>query len=65
MKEFATGRPEVDQILVATITMKKLCENYYLKRPIFMTLDIEGYGSQALLTNDWENPICRPSIILA
>lgn len=30
-----------------------------------MNLDIEGYGSQALKTNDWTNPICRPEIILA
>lgn len=52
-------------ISVPAITMGTLCHNYYLKRPKFLTLDIEGYGSQALMTNDWKTAKCRPEIILA
>lgn len=29
-----------------------------------MNLDIEGYGTQALKSNDWTNPKCVPEIII-
>lgn len=30
-----------------------------------MNLDIEGYGSKALLSNDWTNDKCVPDVIFS
>ena len=32
---------------------------------MFLNLDVEGLGGYALKQNDWENPKCRPEMILA
>lgn len=50
----------VSEIKVPSITLKQICERYYYRKPIFMNLDIEGYGSKALLSNDWTNDKCVP-----
>lgn len=60
------GRLSVkNEVKVHSISMKTLCENYYVKRPNFLNLDIEGHGAQALLTNDWSNPKCVPEIVFS
>jgi hypothetical protein len=30
-----------------------------------MNLDVEGYGTKALMTNDWNNSLCVPDMIIA
>ena len=45
--------------------MKQLCERFYYRRPIFMNLDIEGYGPRALQYNDWKNIKCVPELIFS
>lgn len=48
---------------VPTMTMKELCHRYYLRKPNYMNLDIEGFSTFALLGNDWTDPKCMPEII--
>ena len=50
---------------IPSIGLKQLCERYYFKKPMFLNLDVEGLGGYALKQNDWENPKCRPEMILA
>ena len=45
--------------------MKQLCERYFYRRPLFLNVDIEGYGYQALNSNDWSNQLCNPDIIFS
>lgn len=45
--------------------MRDLCHKYYLKKPKFMSLDIEGYGYAPLSSNDWDNDLCVPELIIA
>ena len=47
------------------MNMTQLCERYLLKKPQFLNLDIEGYGTKALEGNDWSNPKCRPELIFS
>lgn len=64
--EFIKGsKPVLQQIKVAAMTLKQVCNRYYFRKPIFMNLDIEGYGSKALESNDWSNPLCVPDIIFS
>lgn len=42
-----------------------MCHRYYYKKPVFMNLDVEGFGGFALENNDWENEKCIPDVILA
>jgi len=55
----------VQEVKIPSISMKKLCERFFFRRPIFLNLDIEGYGSMALQSNDWNNPNCKPEIIFS
>ena len=43
--------------------MKQLCERFYERKPVFLSIDIEGYDGQALKGNDWKTEKCRPEII--
>lgn len=38
---------------VPTMSMKTLCERFYHKKPVFMTMDVEGNEGRALESNDW------------
>lgn len=35
-------------ITVPSISMQKLCESYFIKKPVFLNIDTAGYGSKAL-----------------
>lgn len=45
------------------MALSTVCERYFYKKPLFFNLDIEGYGAQALLSNDWSNPKCRFEVV--
>lgn len=45
--------------------MKLLCERFFNRKPNFLNLDIEGHGSETLMSNDWTNDKCVPEIIFA
>ena len=38
---------------ISSITMAQLCERYFIKKPAFFNLDVEGFGNQALTQNNW------------
>ena len=48
------------EIQVPSMNMSKLCHMFFLKKPKFLSLDIEGYGTKALMGNDWDSDLCRP-----
>ena len=47
------------------MSMKQICERYYVKKPNVLNIDIEGLGARALVGNDWTNPKCVPDFIIA
>ena len=47
---------------VPSISIKEICERYFYRRPIFISLDIEGNEGVGLENNDWNNPKCRPDV---
>ena len=49
----------------SSITLAQLCERYYIKKPAFLNLDVEGFGGFALTQNNWDIEKCRPDVILA
>ena len=50
---------------MATLNLANLCHTYFLKRPKFMSIDIEGVNYLPLSTNDWNNEKCVPEMIYA
>lgn len=45
-----------------TISLKQICERYFYRRPVFISLDIEGMEGKALEQNEWNNSYCRPDV---
>ena len=56
-------RKVVEEINVPSMSMKQLCERFFQKKPLFLSLDVEGYDAKVLMENDWDNTKCRPEII--
>ena len=50
--------------IVPQLSMKQICERYFVKKPNVLNLDIEGLGARALMGNDWSNPKCIPDFII-
>lgn len=46
------------------MTLADLCHTYFVKKPKFMSIDIEGHGLVALGSNDWTNDKCIPDVLL-
>ncbi len=44
--------------------MGDLCHQYFIKKPVFLSIDVEGVGYNVLIGNDWNNPKCVPDIIV-
>ncbi len=42
------SKPVTEEIKVPSMSMKQLCNRYFHRKPLFINLDIEGYGSKAL-----------------
>lgn len=55
----------VQEMKVPSLTLKQICERYYYRKPIFMNLDVEGFGGRVLEGNDWSNPKCVPELIVS
>ena len=53
------------QEVMTSLNLAKLCHSYFLKRPKFMSIDIEGVNYLPLSTNDWANEKCVPELIYA
>ena len=54
MVEFAKENKIVTKTsVIASINMTQICDRFLMKKPLFLSLDIEGYGSLALQGNDW------------
>lgn len=58
-------KPVTEEVKIPSISMKELCKRFYYRQPLFLTLDIEGLGAQALRGNDWKDKRCRPEIIFS
>ena len=48
---------------VHALPLGEICRRYFLAKPKFMNLDVEGLGYEALASNDWQNPKCYPEVI--
>ena len=48
---------------VHALPLGEICRRYFLAKPNFMNLDVEGLGYEALASNDWQNPKCYPEVI--
>ena len=56
VKEIAAKSSKVVQeTRVPSMNMKDLCLRFFPRKPLFLNLDIEGYGAKALEGNDWDN----------
>ena len=53
-----------NKTIVPQLSMKQICERYFVKKPNVLNLDIEGLGARALMGNDWSNPKCIPDFII-
>ena len=58
-------KPASQEVTIAELSLKQVCERYFLRKVNYFTLDIEGYGAQVLMGNDWANPKCRPELIMS
>ena len=53
------------EIKVPGLSLKEICERYFLRKVNLLIVDVEGFGGQVLEGNDWNNPLCRPEVIIA
>lgn len=51
------------EVNIPSVGLSTICERYFYKTPSFFNLDIEGYGAQALSTNNWTDQKCRPEVV--
>lgn len=45
------------------LPLGEICKRYFLARPKFMNMDVEGLGYEVFNSNDWQNPKCSPEVI--
>ena len=64
-KEVVRGSSFNKEFNIPSINLAQLCERYYFKKPVFLNLDVEGFGGFAVRQNNWDEEKCRPDIILA
>ena len=57
-------QPFIKEVMVPGLSMKEICERYFMKKVDFFTLDVEGVGGMVLESNDWSNPLCVPDFII-
>ena len=57
-------KPFYKEVMVPGLSMKEICERYFMKKVDFFTLDVEGVGGMVLESNDWSNPLCVPDFII-
>jgi hypothetical protein len=51
------------EVSVPSLSLKQLCERYFLQVPTFMNVGVGG--DKVLEGNDWDNPQCVPKLIFA
>jgi FkbM family methyltransferase len=49
-------------ISVPQMSLGDLCHRYFYRRPLFISVDIEGFEALAFSAHDWKTPNCRPDI---
>ena len=40
--------------MISTINLAELCERYFIKKPVFLNLDVQGFSDLALAQNNWK-----------